>query len=325
MPAVSFAQVGDLRMAYWEAGAPAPGQPRRAPPVVLCHGFPELAFSWRHQILALAAAGYHVIAPDQRGYGLTGGPDGAEAYDIAHLTGDLVGLLDAKGIDRAIFVGHDWGGLVTWQLPLMHPDRVAGVVGLNTPFIPRLSADPIALFRAAYGEDMYIVFFQTEGPAEALFEADVERTLRFFMRKPGGTQAGFTGGQSAAAQTLAMQTLLGYYKPETDTQQFLSDAELGYFVSQFERGGFRRPIHWYRNFTRNWRAAEHLTQHVPHPALMIMAELDVVLPPRMADGMERYVPDLEKVLIAGSGHWTQQEKPAEVNATLLDWLGRRFG
>src|SRR5690242_20506352 len=131
MPTVQYADLPGLRMAYYEAG------PRSEIPIVLCHGFPELAFSWRHQIKALADAGRWVIAPDQRGYGLTPGPEAVEHYDMEHLTGDLIALLDHLGVEKAIFVGHDWGGIVAWQIPLLHPTRVAGIIGLNTPFLPR--------------------------------------------------------------------------------------------------------------------------------------------------------------------------------------------
>src|SRR5438445_9671780 len=162
MPPLQFAQTKGIRMGYYEAGPKTD-----MPPVILCHGWPELAFSWRHQIKALAEAGIRVIAPDQRGYGATDRPEAVEEYDIEHLTGDLVGLLDHLGIDKAIFVGHDWGGFVVWQMPLMHPGQVAGVVGLNTPFMPRSPVDPIAAMRFRFGPDMYIVWFQTPGEADA--------------------------------------------------------------------------------------------------------------------------------------------------------------
>ena len=155
MPPLQFAETNGIRMGFYEAGPKTD-----APPVVLCHGWPELAFSWRHQIKALAEAGIRVIAPDQRGYGATDRPEPVEAYDMEHLTGDLVGLLDHLKIDKAIFVGHDWGGFVVWQMPLRHPSRVAGVVGVNTPHWDRAPMDPIALFRQRFGDQMYIVQFR---------------------------------------------------------------------------------------------------------------------------------------------------------------------
>jgi pimeloyl-ACP methyl ester carboxylesterase len=321
MPPVQYADVNGIRMAYYEAG------PRQGVPVILCHGFPELAFSWRHQIKALADAGYWVIAPDQRGYGLTPGPQAVETYDMAHLTGDLIGLLDHLGVEKAIWCGHDWGGIVVWQIPLMHPDRTAGVIGLNTPFMARSDIDPIERFKLLFGEDMYIVQFQKPGEADAILARDVDKTMRFFMRKPPELlEDHFTRKEGASGRpTFALVKIVENYTPAADRRgEFLSEEELAVFVHAFKRTGFTGGINWYRNFTRNWRASNGLEQHVAAPSLMIMAELDAVLPPALAAGMEHYVPDLEKVLIAGSGHWTQQEKPSEVNAAIIGWLNRRF-
>jgi pimeloyl-ACP methyl ester carboxylesterase len=320
MPQVRYADANGLKMAYYEAG------PRQGVPIILCHGFPEIAFSWRHQIKALADAGRWVIAPDQRGYGLTPGPAEVEAYDMEHLTGDLVGLLDHLGQDKAIWVGHDWGGIVGWQMPLFHPERTAGVIGLNTPFMPRRPIDPIAFFKTAFGEDMYIVHFQTPGEADAILARDVDKTMRFFMRKPPELSGDhFTRQAGAGRSSFALVKAVAAYEPSADRRgEFLDEDELKVFVEAFEKSGFTGGINWYRNFTRNWMRSEHVVQKVEQPALMIMVENDAVLPPSLADGMEEYVPDLEKVLIKGSGHWTQQEKPAEVNAAIIDWLNRRF-
>ena len=180
MPPLQFARTNGIRMGYYEAGPKTD-----TPPVILCHGWPEIAFSWRHQIKALAEAGIRVIAPDQRGYGATDRPEPVEAYDIEHLTGDLVGLLDHLNIDKAIFVGHDWGGFIVWQMPLRHLDRVAGVVGVNTPHTPWPPVDPIELFRQRFGDSMYIVQFQAPGrEPDKIFGSRVEQTFDAFMRKP---------------------------------------------------------------------------------------------------------------------------------------------
>jgi pimeloyl-ACP methyl ester carboxylesterase len=318
MPPVQRAQVNGIEMAYYEAG------PREGVPVILCHGFPELAFSWRQQLKAFEAAGRWVVAPDQRGYGLSSRPDAVTDYDMEHLTGDLVGLLDHLGVEKAIFCGHDWGGIVVWQLPLMHPDRVAGVIGLNTPFMPRAPMDPIALMRMRFGPDMYIVWFQTPGDADAVLAADVEKTMRFFMRKPAALQAA-AAQPTQGGSTFAFKELLQQWDATDAGNQLLTPEELAAFVESFQRTGFTGGINWYRNFTRNWERSEGLPARIDRlPCLMITAEKDAVLTPAMAEGMPGMIGDLEMHMIHGSGHWTQQEKPEEVNRLILDWLDRRF-
>jgi pimeloyl-ACP methyl ester carboxylesterase len=317
MPPVQRAQVNGVEIAYYEAG------PREGVPVVFCHGFPELAFSWRHQLKALADAGRWVIAPDQRGYGLTSCPEAVTEYDMAHLTGDLVGLLDHLGVEKAIFCGHDWGGFVVWQMPLMHPARVAGVIGLNTPFMPRAPADPVALMRMRFGPDMYIVWFQTPDEPEAVLGADVEKTMRFFMRKPAALQGAVE--PTAGGSTFAFKDMLLQWDASDAGSQLLTPEELAAFVETFQATGFRGGVNWYRNFTRNWEASEGLPARLDNlPCLMITAEKDAVLTPAMAEGMPGLIGDLEMHMVAGSGHWTQQEKPQEVNHLILDWLARRF-
>lgn len=319
MPPVKHAQVNGIDMAYYEVG------PREGVPVILCHGFPELAFSWRHQLKAFEAAGRWAIAPDQRGYGLSSRPEGAENYDMEHLTGDLVGLLDHLGVDKAVFCGHDWGGIVVWQMPLMHPDRVAGVIGLNTPFMRRAPLDPIEGMRKVFGEDMYIVWFQKPGVADAALAADVDKTMRFFMRKPADIAAAGAGLAGGGGSTFAFGEALKAWDKSDDSSLLLSPEELAAFVETFEATGFTGGINWYRNFSRNWeKSADFPTRVDGIPCLMIMAEKDVVLSPAMADGMEEVIGDLEKALIKDSGHWTQQEKPEEVNRLILDWMDRRF-
>lgn len=317
MPPVQYAEVNGIHLAYYEAG------PRNGPPVVLLHGFPELAFSWRHQIRALADAGRWVIAPDQRGYGLSDQPDAVEAYDLQHLAGDLTGLLDHVGAERAVWVGHDWGGLIGWRLPLMFPERTAGVVGLNTPFLPRSPIPPIALLKQRFGPTHYIVFFQTRRVPEALFELDVKRSFQFFMRRADARSAEGAKLPFAERKFLAMQEALSWFRPREE-QQILTPDELEVFVDSFRRTGFRGGVNWYRNMDRNWEQAEGQVEHIPHPALMITAEWDVFLPPSLSEGIERYVPNLERASIAGAGHWTQQEKPGEVSRVLIDWLDRRI-
>jgi pimeloyl-ACP methyl ester carboxylesterase len=328
MPPLQFAETNGIRMGFYEAGPKTD-----SPPVVLCHGWPEIAFSWRHQIKALAEAGIRVIAPDQRGYGATDRPEPVEAYDLAHLTADLVGLLDHLKIDRAVFVGHDWGGFVVWQMALRHRDRVAGVVGVNTPHFDRAPADPIELMRRRFGDQMYIVQFQSPArEADAIFNSRVEQTFDAFMREPLPPKEPLppepaTAGVGASSKlNLAFPQMIAAYDARYDPRKpILSAEEKQVFVDTFTTTGFTGGINWYRNWTRNWEQSAGLDHTVRVPALMIMAENDAVLPPSAADGMEKLVPDLEKYLVRGSGHWTQQERPAEVSGKLIEWRRKRFG
>lgn len=327
MPPLQFADVNGIRMGFYEAGPKSD-----APPLVLCHGWPELAFSWRHQINALSEAGIRVIAPDQRGYGASDRPDDVEDYDLVHLTGDLVGLLDHLNIDKAIFVGHDWGGFVVWQMAMRHLQRVAGVVGVNTPHFPRPPMDPIALFRARFGDQMYIVQFQNPGnEPDRIFAEHVDNMFECFMRRPLAqplppSDGAASGIGASPAANLAFPQIVQAYDPNTDPRErILSPEEKKVFVKTFSRTGFTGGINWYRNFTRNWKNSETLDHTIRVPSLMIMAELDRVLPPSATEGMEKLIPDLEKYLVRGSGHWTQQEKPEEVSNKLIEWRRKRFG
>ena len=264
------------------------------------------------------------MAPDLRGYGLTSAPDAIEAYDLDTLTGDLAALLDAKGIEKAVFCGHDWGGLIVWAMATRRPDRVAGVIGVNTPYTKRPPIDPIALYEQRFGPDHYIIFFQKPGAMEAILEEDVDKTFRFYMRRSSVTPLEFDA-RPEGKRNHAFQLALQSFDKSKATHPLLTDAEHQVYVETFTRTGFRGGINWYRNFTRNWLDSADIPDLVVQPSLMIMAENDVVLPPSAADGMEKYVPDLDRVLIKGCGHWTQQEKPEETNQAIADWMHKRFG
>lgn len=316
MPEPRHVQANGLRMAVHECG--------EGVPVVLCHGFPELAYSWRRQLPALAAAGFRAIAPDMRGYGGTDRPEPIEAYDVHHLTADLAGLLDALDIERAVFCGHDWGGIVVWSMARAHPQRVAGVIGVNTPDVPRPPADPIAIMRKRFGERMYMVVFQKPGVAEALFEPDVARTLRFFFRRHRIPPA-VLDDPDMRPRILALVD--AFQRPEADWagEPLLSAEELETYRRAFETTGFAGGLNWYRNMTRNWETTAHWPQRIDVPCLMIAAEHDPVLRPAMARPMGDWIADLEQHVIRDCGHWTQTEQPEVLNRLLVDWLTRRFG
>jgi pimeloyl-ACP methyl ester carboxylesterase len=293
------------------------------PPVVLAHGFPELSYSWRYQVPALAAAGYRVLAPDQRGYGKSTRPEAIEDYDILHLTGDLLGLLDDIGEDRAVFVGHDWGSMVVWQLALLAPERVAGVVGMSVPFLPRGDVPPIQAMRMVFGDTFfYILYFQEPGVADADLGRDPAETMR---RMLAGVRLPDDGVLDAGA--VAAPAGLGFVDrlPEVDARpDWLSQEALDHYAAEFTRTGFTGGINWYRNFDRNWSLTSELAgAKVQVPSLFIGGALDPVLlmsPPAV---MEGWVTDHRgNVMVEGAGHWVQQENPDEVNAALLDFLGQ---
>ncbi|NWG46369.1 MAG: alpha/beta hydrolase [Alphaproteobacteria bacterium] len=313
MPPARRIATNGITLSVHEAG------PKDGLPVVFSHGWPEIAFSWRHQIKALAAAGYRVIAPDQRGFGASDAPAPVEAYDAFALTADLAGLLDALGLKKAAFIGHDWGGALVWYMGLLQPDRVIGIASLNTPFAPRPPADPIELYKKIYVEDFYIVWFQTPGEPEALWEKDVDRTFRFFLRSSDTTAEAFAE-LPKERKSLALQKAFAAPEERWGGGPFLSPAEMKVFADTYRASGFRGGLNWYRNITRTWKLTDHVRQHIPHPGLMVTAGRDVVLTPKMTEGMETYIPKLARAHVEDSGHWTQQEAPETVNRILIDWL-----
>jgi pimeloyl-ACP methyl ester carboxylesterase len=293
------------------------------PAVVFCHGFPELAYSWRHQVPAVAAAGFRAIAPDQRGYADSSAPPNVSDYGLTELTGDMAGLLDAMEIDRAIFVGHDWGGFVAWAMPLLYPERTAGVVGVCTPY---MAIPPIAVLRAMVGgkdERMYIVWFQEPGRAESVMDPKARLIFDRLMRAPLSPEE--SARRSMASGELDMNPFRRIEELKPETNPIVTPEELDVYVDAYEKSGFRGGINWYRNIDRNLRDHPGIgVTPLSLPCLMVTAEWDVALPPRMAAGMPAVCSDLEMHNIERAGHWVQQEFPDEVNRTLVDWLTRRF-
>ncbi len=309
--------IAPISLSVHEAGS--------GPAVVFSHGFPELAYSWRHQFPALVEAGYRVVAPDQRGYGGSDRPDEIEAYDIHHLTSDMVGVLDALEIDRAVFVGHDWGGFVVWAMPLLHPERTAGVVGVNTPYMARPPQPPTAMMRMLFPqpEQMYILWFQEPGVADPVLQET--GALMFDKLLRSGVDPAQAMAQAVASGTVDMNPFRRIAELDPLGDPVVTPEELEVFVSTFARTGFTGGVNWYRNLDRNWETfPESGVAKIEVPSLMVCAEWDLALRPEMADGMPDLVPDLERVDLPKCGHWTQQEQPEALNRTLLDWLGRRF-
>lgn len=293
---------------------------RGAPVVLLAHGFPELAYSWRHQIPALAEAGYHVLAPDQRGYGGSSRPDAIEAYNIHELTADMVGLLDDVGAERAVWVGHDWGAIVVWNAPLLHPDRVAGVAALSVPVVPRPRTAPTKALRDRFGENFfYILYFQEPGVADAELNGDPARTMR---RMLGGLQL---PGDERSALRMVAPGPEGFIDrlPEPEAlPTWLSQDELDHYISEFTRTGFTGGLNWYRNFDRNWETTAEIDgATIGVPCLFIGGTADPVLTFTRRDRASQVITGpYREVMLDGAGHWLQQERPDEVNARLLEFL-----
>lgn len=296
------------------------------PLVVLCHGFPELAFSWRRQIPALAAKGFRVVAPDMRGYGGTDKPEAEDAYTILHLVGDMVDLVRALGEDHAVIVGHDWGAPVAWHAALLRPDVFRAVAGLSVPFLPRKPGRaPIPTWKALTaraGGEFYMVRF-AEAESEAELDADVEGALRRILYA-------YDGATAAEARSNGFlkpgRPILESFPDPGRTPPWLSPEDLAVYVEAFAAGGFGPPFHWYRNLDRNhelgaaWQGAR-----IEVPGLFVVGEHDPVrvYAGHAEPGLKDWIPDLRgSHVVAGAGHWLQQERPDEVNASLVEFLRR---
>jgi len=302
-----------INMRIAEAGA--------GPLVLMLHGWPESWYSWRHQIGALADAGFHAVAPDVRGYGGTDKPQAIEAYAMKEMVADAVGVLDALGERTAVVVGHDWGAPMAWNSAILHPDRFRAVVGMSVPFTGRGPAPPTQLFKARFAETFfYILYFQEPGKAEAELEKDVRRSMKlilFSASVDSPPMAGFGG------KPKDLGLLDGMTEPEK-LPAWLTEADLDYYAGEFARSGFRGPINRYRNMDRDWEELPQLANAtIQQPALFIAGEKDgvIAMNPSGIETMKRYIPNLRDiVLVPACGHWCQQEKPREVNEALIKFL-----
>ncbi|HEU5295707.1 MAG TPA: alpha/beta hydrolase [Burkholderiaceae bacterium] len=316
MPALQhrFVQTNGIRMHVAEHGD--------GPLVVLCHGFPESWYSWRHQLNALADAGYRAVAPDMRGYGQTEAPSAIGDYSMLHLVGDIVGLVQALGAATAVVVGHDWGAPVAWHCALLRPDLFAGVAALSVPFRGRGPVRPTTTMPQTDDTFYYQLYFQQPGSAERELAADVRRTLRTVLYG--------ASGDAPASQQMTMVPRGGGFLSSlvdpTELPAWLRPEDLDFYVSEFERTGFSGGLNWYRNIDRNWELlAPYAGARVTVPALFVAGDRDqVVTNPAAQKVIARLaepVPRLQRVLmLPGCGHWTQQERPRAVNDALIDFL-----
>jgi pimeloyl-ACP methyl ester carboxylesterase len=303
-PRPTLISVNGVTLEVFEAGRQNTGKP-----VVLCHGWPEHAFTWRYQVPALVKAGYHVIVPNQRGYGNSSRPTEVTDYDIEHLAGDLTALLDHYGYDDAIFIGHDWGAMVVWWLTLLHPNRVSKVINLSVPYQERREKPWIEWMEEIFGGDYYFVHFNRQpGVADAVLEANTSRFLRNIFRK--------NLPQMKPPPGMVMIYLATAETPLGDP--IMSEDDLAVFVSAFESSGFTASINWYRNLDRNWHLLANVNPVIQQPTLMIYGNRDVI--PK-SEKLTEFVPNADVVNL-DCGHWIQQEKPAETNQAILNWLAQ---
>ncbi len=291
-----------VELEVFEAGQKNGGQP-----IVLCHGWPEHAFSWRHQVTPLVEAGYHVIIPNQRGYGESSCPKEVTKYDIEHLTGDLVALLDHYQYKDAIFMGHDWGASVVWSMALLHPERVNKMINLCLPYQVRGERPWIDFMEEAFGDDYYFVHFNKQpGVADAVLDENAAQFLRNLYRKNVPSQGSVEGMEminlAKAAQPLG--------------EPVMSDDDLSVYITAFNKTGFTPSINWYRNLNRNWHLLGDVSPILHQPTLMIYGEKDIIPPlPNIKD----FVPNID-IKSLNTGHWIQEERPEELNQMILEWL-----
>jgi pimeloyl-ACP methyl ester carboxylesterase len=293
------------------------------PLVVLCHGFPESWYSWRHQLKALAEAGYCAVAPDMRGYGQTEKPDAIDQYTLFHLTGDMVGLVDGLGYSSAVIVGHDWGAPVAWHSALFRPDKFKAVAGLSVPFRPRGDAPPTSVMPQSENAVFYQLYFQQPGVAEAEYEKDVRRSV-------STTLLGIGGNSYIEPTSVGMVPRGGSWldplNPPDALPPWITETDIDFYASEFRRSGFRGGLNWYRNIDRNWELlAPWAGAKINVPALYIAGDRDLVVRfpwyDKLIPNLRHFVPKLrETIMLPGCGHWTQQERPDQVNAALIKFL-----
>jgi pimeloyl-ACP methyl ester carboxylesterase len=295
----------------------------RGPLVLLLHGWPESWYSWRHQLPVLAAAGYHAVAPDMRGFGKTDKPPAVGDYDIQHLTADVVGLIDALGEKTAIVIGHDWGAIVAWSCLLLHPSRFTALVAMSVPYGGRPAESIVDSLKKAYGDNFfYILYFQEPGAAEKEFDADPRAIISRLYQSPGAAREAptVTDPKRAAGGWIPR---LGAPKA---LPAWLTQADLDYIVGEFTSAGFRGGINYYRNFTRNWETTPQLAGvKITQPVLFIAGEKDNVIRGANTDQLTALMKNAVTVLrgvkvFPGAGHWIQQERPDETNAAVLGFL-----
>lgn len=311
-PDPTIVNVNDLSLATYQSGD--------GPPVIFIHGWPEIAYAWKNQLATIASAGYRAIAIDLKGFGESDAPKDKSLYDIRHLTDDLAGLLNALNIERAVFCGHDWGGAIVWPMAQLHPERVAGVIGICTPHRPPPPVAPLKIIEQRYTNKHYIVQFQEEEKPEEIFTGGEEKFFRIMFRAPAPRatwekhipQVFDLPGRFQAGSTPSLKDVI------------VSPEDLEIYVKAYQRSGFHGGINLYRNIDQNYEIMKKAEVTVHAPSLWVGGADDMFLPPEGADSMEKIVPNLEKQIIENCGHWVTWEQPEQLNNILVDWLKRKY-
>lgn len=312
-PIRQLIQLKDVEIATYQAG------PKDGIPIVLVHGWPEIAYSWKNQIGPLADAGYRVIAYDVRGFGYSSAPKKTSEYGIQKLVGDIEGLLDHLDIEQAAICGHDWGGIIVWHTARMIESRIKAVIGVCTPHVKRPPIDPMIIFERRHGPDHYFVEYKRSDRADHLFASDPDAFFRLMFRTT----------PKSAKPSSEMYHIVKRFKEYLDAGApklkgaIVSAEDLQVYVDAYTHSGFHGGHNLYRNTTENWEFDVSISEHIAQPSLMISARQDLFLPPEFSDQMVDLVPDLERYIVEDCGHWAMWEQPDAINALMLDWLERR--
>ena len=289
------------------------------PLVLMVHGFPESWYSWRHQIPALADAGYHAVAVDMRGYGKSDKPQDISAYNQVEVTNDIIGLIPALGYDTAVVFGHDWGGPTAWSCALNHPDRVSAVGVLSVPFSARPEAPPLDTMKAIFkGQFFYQLYFQEPGVAEKEWESNVRVNLRKFFYLGSGSF-----DPSGMMPKTEDSDLLSDIEDPGTLGDWCTEQDLDFYTGEFEASGFRGPLNYYRNHNLTWELTKDSPTKIEQPAMFAAGSKDgvIMMAAEALKATPNHVTDLRiNELIDGIGHWTQQEAPDEVNQLMLSFL-----
>jgi pimeloyl-ACP methyl ester carboxylesterase len=313
-PVPTRIKVNGIELSVHQAG------PENGQPLLLAHGWPELAYSWKNQINVLAGAGYRVIAPDLRGFGASDCPVGTEHYAVDEMVGDFTGLLDALGHEKAVLVGHDWGGILVWHAAMLAADRVQGVIGVNTPHLPRPSVPPTETFKNIGGEDHYVLRFQEDGYAERRFEGQEDKFFAFVFGAPPEV----ADIESLYPDITHLVKQFENFKGRKEEHAVVGPEDRKIYAEAYAKTGFAPGFGLYRNFDANWQRMGGVDHRLSLPCLMVAADKDFMLPPKLCSWMPALCKDVEINILEDCGHWTMWQQPDQLNAHMLEWLERRF-